>query len=44
MNQITKLSRNVAISLGAMSLMITAGCSTKNYVKSQTAPLVQKTN
>jgi OOP family OmpA-OmpF porin len=44
MNQIAKLSRNVAISLGAMSLMITAGCSTKNYVKSQTAPLVQKTN
>jgi OOP family OmpA-OmpF porin len=44
MNRIAKLSRNMAVSLGAMSLMITAGCSSKNYVKSQTAPLVQKTN
>jgi OOP family OmpA-OmpF porin len=44
MNQIAKLSRNMAISLGAMSLLVTAGCSSKNYVKSQTAPLVQKTN
>ncbi len=30
---------------GAVALaMLTAGCSTKNYVRSQTAPLVQQTN
>ncbi|MGD0797039.1 MAG: OmpA family protein [Acidobacteriaceae bacterium] len=31
--------------VGAMALvMLTTGCSTKNYVRSQTAPLVQQTN
>ena len=34
----------VVIILGAVSLLTVAGCSTKNYVRSQTAPLVQKTN
>ena len=32
------------ILLGALSLLVIAGCSTKNYVRSQTTPLVQKTN
>jgi OOP family OmpA-OmpF porin len=44
MNRIAKTSQNTAILLGAVSLIFTAGCSSKNYVRSQTAPLVQKTN
>src|ERR1700749_5116585 len=40
MNRIAKSS----IVLGAVSLIFTVGCSSKNYVRSQTAPLVQKTN
>ena len=42
MNRIAKTSQHAAILLGAVSLLITAGCSTKNYVRSQTAPLVQQ--
>jgi OOP family OmpA-OmpF porin len=30
--------------IGALSLLLSTGCSTKNYVKSQTTPLIQKTN
>jgi OmpA-OmpF porin, OOP family len=44
MIRFAKTSQNTAILLGAVSLIFTAGCSTKNYVKSQTGPLVQKTN
>jgi OmpA-OmpF porin, OOP family len=44
MNRIAKRSQHAAILLGAVSLLVTAGCSTKNYVRSQTGPLVQKTN
>jgi outer membrane protein OmpA-like peptidoglycan-associated protein len=44
MIRIYKTSRQAAILLGAVSLFVTAGCSTKNYVRTQTAPLVQKTN
>src|ERR1700733_12716487 len=44
MIRIDKTSQQAAILLGAVSLIFTAGCSTKNYVKSQTGPLVQKTN
>src|SRR3984885_7127607 len=44
MNRIVRTSQQTAILLGAVSLIFTAGCSTKNYVKSQTGPLVQKTN
>jgi outer membrane protein OmpA-like peptidoglycan-associated protein len=29
---------------GAVSLLFAGGCSSKNYVRSQTAPLIQKTN
>lgn len=29
---------------GAVALSLMAGCSTKNYVRSQTAPLIQQTN
>jgi outer membrane protein OmpA-like peptidoglycan-associated protein len=44
MNRFSKTSQNTAILLGAVSLLFTAGCSTKNYVRSQTAPLITKTN
>jgi OmpA-OmpF porin, OOP family len=44
MIRIDKTSQHAAILLGAVSLFVTAGCSTKNYVRSQTTPLVQKTN
>jgi outer membrane protein OmpA-like peptidoglycan-associated protein len=44
MNRIDKTSRQAAVVLGAVALFVTAGCSTKNYVRSQTTPLVQKTN
>jgi OOP family OmpA-OmpF porin len=30
--------------LGALTLLLASGCSTKNYVKTQTGPLIQKTN
>jgi OmpA-OmpF porin, OOP family len=39
-----RTSKQAAILLGAVTLLVTAGCSTKNYVRTQTAPLVQKTN
>src|SRR5271156_7173546 len=30
--------------LGALSLLLATGCSTKNYVRSQTTPIIQHTN
>ena len=39
--QLTQISGCAA---GALALLLTSGCSTKNYVKSQTAPLIQHTN
>jgi outer membrane protein OmpA-like peptidoglycan-associated protein len=30
--------------VGVVSLLLASGCTTKNYVRNQTAPLVQKTN
>ncbi|MBT9329660.1 OmpA family protein [Paracidobacterium acidisoli] len=30
--------------LGAFSLLLASGCTTKNYVRSQTAPIIQQTN
>jgi OOP family OmpA-OmpF porin len=44
MIQVNKTSKQAAILLGAATLLAFTGCSTKNYVRSQTAPLVQKTN
>src|ERR1700683_4256298 len=44
MIRIDKTSQQTAILLGALSLFVTTGCSSKNYVRSQTAPLVTKTN
>lgn len=34
----------LAASLGAMALLLATGCSTKNYVRSQTTPVIQHTN
>jgi OOP family OmpA-OmpF porin len=33
-----------AVMASAVALVLTTGCSTKNYVKSQTGPLIQQTN
>ena len=44
MIQIEKTLQQAVVVLGATALLLTAGCSTKNYVRSQTTPLVQKTN
>ena len=33
-----------ATAIAAVSLLVGTGCSTKNYVRSQTAPVIQKTN
>jgi OOP family OmpA-OmpF porin len=44
MIRIEKTLQRATMALGAVSLLMTAGCSTKNYVRSQTTPLVQKTN
>jgi OOP family OmpA-OmpF porin len=33
-----------AVIAGALALLLTTGCSTKNYVRSQTGPLIQQTN
>jgi len=33
-----------AVVAGALALVLTTGCSTKNYVRSQTGPLIQQTN
>jgi outer membrane protein OmpA-like peptidoglycan-associated protein len=44
MIRIDKTSQQAALLLGAVSFLMTAGCSSKNYVRSQTAPLVTKTN
>jgi len=38
-----KCSQVVTVA-GAVALLFTSGCSTKNYVRSQTAPIIQKTN
>jgi len=44
----SKFARSRAIGLaclaGAIALSLMTGCSTKNYVRSQTAPLIQQTN
>jgi OmpA-OmpF porin, OOP family len=44
MKEIKRLSCCMVGAVGAISLVLASGCSTKNYVRNQTAPLVQKTN
>jgi OmpA-OmpF porin, OOP family len=44
MNELSRRSCRLVSAVGAVSLLLASGCSTKNYVRSQTTPLVQKTN
>jgi OmpA-OmpF porin, OOP family len=42
--QMKRLTQVSGCAAGALALLLASGCSTKNYVKSQTGPLVQHTN
>lgn len=44
MTRIGKTSLQAISALGALSLLLATGCSTKNYVRSQTTPVIEKTN
>ena len=44
MMHISKTGFAAASAVAALSLVFTTGCTTKNYVRSQTQPVVQKTN
>lgn len=44
MTRILRTSLQTVSALGAMSLLLATGCSTKNYVRSQTTPVIEKTN
>ncbi len=44
MTCISRTSLQTISALGALSLFLATGCSTKNYVRSQTTPVIQKTN
>jgi outer membrane protein OmpA-like peptidoglycan-associated protein len=44
MRQLRIDALRLAGAVGLASLMFASGCTTKNYVRSQTAPLVEKTN
>jgi OmpA-OmpF porin, OOP family len=42
--QMRRLTQISGCAAGALALLLMSGCSTKKYVKSQTAPLIQQTN
>ena len=44
MTRMTRSSLQAVSALGALSLLLATGCTTKNYVRSQTTPVIQKTN
>ncbi len=44
MKQMKRNCRVLGCAAGALALLLASGCSSKKYVKSQTAPLIQKTN
>ena len=44
MTRISRTGFAAASALAALSLVFTTGCSTKNYVRSQTEPVITKTN
>lgn len=44
MTRIGRTSLQAASAIGALSLLLATGCSTKNYVRSQTTPVIEKTN
>jgi OOP family OmpA-OmpF porin len=44
MTRMVGTSLQTVSALGALSLLLATGCSTKNYVRSQTTPVIEKTN
>ena len=44
MTQMKRLTQISGCTAGVFALLLASGCSTKKYVKSQTAPLIQHTN
>ncbi len=44
MTRISRAGFAAASAVAALSLVFTTGCTTKNYVRSQTEPVIQKTN
>jgi OmpA-OmpF porin, OOP family len=44
MTRISRTSLQTVSALGALSLLLVSGCTTKNYVRNQTTPVIQKTN
>jgi len=44
MTEIGKISYRLASAAGIVSLLLASGCSSKKYVRSQTTPLIEKTN
>jgi len=44
MNDFSKWSSRLIGGVGVACLLFASGCTTKNYVRSQTTPLIQKTN
>src|SRR5215470_12840709 len=42
--QITRLTQISGCAAGVLALLLIGGCSSKKYVRSQTAPLIQHTN
>jgi outer membrane protein OmpA-like peptidoglycan-associated protein len=43
-NSLADKTLKFAVLASALTLILTTGCSTKNYVRSQTGPLIQQTN
>lgn len=44
MTRMQRTSLQIGSIAGALSLLLATGCSTKNYVRNQTTPIIQKTN
>lgn len=44
MNDFCRRSSRMLSAVGVVSLLLAGGCTTKNYVRSQTTPLIEKTN
>ncbi len=44
MTRISRTALQSVSALGALSLLLASGCTTKNYVRSQTTPVIEKTN
>lgn len=44
MTRTSRMTLQTVSALGALSLLLASGCTTKNYVRSQTTPVIEKTN